>query len=78
MWYERYNIIVTSLSKDYLPSSWSAYHSTWVDQGIFIGTLGIFTAGVLIFFRFLPIIAISEVKSVLKFNTKQKAGHTKH
>ena len=66
MWYERYNIVVTSLAKDYLPSSWTVYHPTWVEVGIYIGTLGIFITGVLFFFRFIPMIAISEVKSVLK------------
>jgi len=66
MWYERFNIVVTSLAKDYLPSSWATYSPTWVEIGIFIGTLGIFASGVLTFFRFLPMIAISEVKSVLK------------
>ncbi|MDO9256526.1 MAG: NrfD/PsrC family molybdoenzyme membrane anchor subunit [Bacteroidales bacterium] len=66
MWYERFNIVVTSLSKDYLPSSWATYSPTWVEIGIYIGTIGIFTAGVLFFFRFVPMIAISEVKSVLK------------
>ena len=66
MWYERFNIVVTSLSKDYLPSSWATYSPTWVEIGIYIGTIGIFTTGVLFFFRFVPMIAISEVKSVLK------------
>jgi Ni/Fe-hydrogenase subunit HybB-like protein len=66
MWYERFNIVVTSLSKDYLPSSWTTYSPTWVEIGIYIGTIGIFTIGVLLFFRFVPMIAISEVKSVLK------------
>jgi Ni/Fe-hydrogenase subunit HybB-like protein len=66
MWYERFNIVVTSLSKDYLPSSWTTYSPTWVEIGIYIGTIGIFTTGVLFFFRFVPMIAISEVKSVLK------------
>jgi Ni/Fe-hydrogenase subunit HybB-like protein len=66
MWYERFNIVVTSLSKDYLPSSWTTYSPTWVEIGIYVGTLGIFTIGVLMFFRFVPMIAISEVKSVLK------------
>jgi molybdopterin-containing oxidoreductase family membrane subunit len=54
------------LSKDYLPSSWTTYSPTWVEIGIYIGTIGIFTIGVLLFFRFVPMIAISEVKSVLK------------
>ncbi|MBK7212676.1 MAG: polysulfide reductase NrfD [Bacteroidales bacterium] len=66
MWYERYNIVVTSLAKDYLPSSWTVYSPTWVEIGIYIGTLGIFVSGVLLFFRYIPMIAISEVKSVLK------------
>jgi len=66
MWYERFNIVVTSLAKDYLPSSWTSYSPTWVEICIYLGTIGIFTIGVLFFFRFIPMIAISEVKSVLK------------
>ena len=66
MWYERFNIVVTSLANDYLPSSWTTYSPTWVEISIFIGTIGIFSTGVLFFFRFVPMIAISEVKSVLK------------
>ena len=66
MWYERFNIVITSLANDYLPSNWTTYSASWVEIGIFVGTIGIFAAGVLTFFRFLPMIAISEVKSVLK------------
>lgn len=66
MWFERYNIIVTSLAKDYLPSSWTEYHPTWVEIGFYVGTLGLFAAGVLLFFKYIPMIAISEVKGVLK------------
>jgi Ni/Fe-hydrogenase subunit HybB-like protein len=66
MWYERFNIVVTSLANDYLPSAWTTYSPSWVEIGIYIGTIGIFTIGVLFFFRFVPMIAISEVKSVLK------------
>lgn len=76
MWYERYNIVVTSLAKDYLPSSWTVYHPTWVEVGIYIGTLGIFITGVLLFFRFIPMIAISEVKSVLKPTSLNKYSKT--
>ncbi|TNF44626.1 MAG: hydrogenase [Bacteroidetes bacterium] len=72
MWYERYNIIVTSLSRDYLPSSWVSYSPTWVEVGFFIGTIGLFLVGVLLFFRFIPMIAISELKSVAKFDKPQK------
>jgi molybdopterin-containing oxidoreductase family membrane subunit len=66
MWYERFNIVVTSLANDYMPSSWTTYSPSWVEISIYLGTLGFFTTGVLFFFRFLPMIAISEVKSVLK------------
>lgn len=72
MWYERYNIVVTSLANDYLPSSWSTYLPTWTEIGIFVGTLGIFGMGVLIFFRFIPMIAISEVKGVLNATKDDK------
>ncbi len=80
MWFERFNIVVTSLSHDYLPANWATYSPTWVEVGFFTGTLGMFFAGVLLFFRFIPIIAISEVKSVSKYNKPRKdyirnAGH---
>lgn len=65
MWFERYNIIVTSLAKDYLPSSWTTYSPSIVEVGVFVGTLGIFATGVLLFFRYIPMLAISEVKSSL-------------
>lgn len=68
MWFERFNIVVTSLSRDYLPSGWAPYSPSWVEVGFFIGTLGMFIAGVLLFFRYIPMIAISEIKSVAKFD----------
>ena len=64
MWFERFNIVITSLSKDYLPSAWVSYTPTWVEVGTYVGTIGIFLAGVLMFFRFIPMIAVSEVKAV--------------
>jgi len=79
MWFERFNIVVTSLSKNYLPASWAEYHPTWVEIGFFVGTLGMFSAGVLLFFRYIPQIAIAEVKMISKYNTQQtdhlKPGH---
>jgi Ni/Fe-hydrogenase subunit HybB-like protein len=66
MWFERYVIVVTSLSKDFLPSSWASYTATTVEVAVFIGTLGIFAFGVLLFFRYVPMIAISEVKGINK------------
>jgi len=65
MWFERFVIIVSSLSADFLPSSWDYYTPTLVDVGIFIGSFGLFFTFFLIFLRFVPMIAISEVKGVL-------------
>lgn len=73
MWFERYVIVVTSLSKDYLPSSWATYHPTIYDKALFIGTLGIFFLGILFFFRFIPMMAVSELKGILK-DTSFKKG----
>lgn len=66
MWFERFVIIVTSLHRDYLPSSWTMFHPTFVDLGIFIGTIGIFFTLFLIFSRTFPVIALSELKTILK------------
>jgi molybdopterin-containing oxidoreductase family membrane subunit len=66
MWFERYVIIVTSLTKDYLPSNWSSYTPSIIEIGIYIGTLSIFGLGVLLFIRYIPMMAISELKTVLK------------
>lgn len=80
MWFERFNIVVTSLSRGYLPSSWVSYSPSLVEVGFFVGTLGIFITGVLLFFRFVPMIAISELKSVAKFDKPRKENlkHNNH
>jgi molybdopterin-containing oxidoreductase family membrane subunit len=65
MWFERFVIIVTTLKRDFLPGQWDDYHPTWVEIWTFIGTLGFFTMMFLLFLRFLPVIAMSEVKGVL-------------
>jgi molybdopterin-containing oxidoreductase family membrane subunit len=65
MWFERFVIIVTSLHRDFIPSAWGMYHPTWVEIWTFIGTFGIFLSLFLLFMRFLPMIAMSEVKIVL-------------
>jgi len=64
MWCERFIIIVTSLQQDFLPSSWDAYSPTWVDWGMYIGTLGFFCTLFLLFLKFLPAVAVSEVKEL--------------
>jgi molybdopterin-containing oxidoreductase family membrane subunit len=66
MWFERFVIIATTLARDYLPSSWSYYVPTWVEIGIFLGTLGLFFTLFLIFVRVAPVVAIAEIKSILK------------
>ncbi len=66
MWFERFVIIVTSLHRDFLPSSWSMYSPTWVEIGVYIGTFGLFFTLFFLFIRFFPVIAIAEIKSVLK------------
>ncbi len=74
MWFERFVIIATTLARDYLPSAWSYYIPTWVEIGIFIGTLGIFFTFFLLFTRIAPVVAIAEVKSILKSAGDQYTG----
>jgi len=72
MWLERYNIVITSLSKDFLPSNWVTYTPTIIDIGVFVGTIGLFACGVLLFMRYLPMMAISELKSVANIGGKKE------
>ena len=65
MWFERFVIIVTSLTRDFLPSAWGTYRATKWDYMTFVGTLGLFTALFLLFVRFLPMIPISEIRMML-------------
>jgi molybdopterin-containing oxidoreductase family membrane subunit len=66
MWFERFVIIVTSLHRDYLPSSWTMFQPTFVDAGIYIGTIGFFFVLFLLYSRSFPVIAQAEVKTILK------------
>jgi len=65
MWFERYVIIVTSLSRDFLPSSWGHFSPTLYDYGILSLGFGLFFTCVLLFVRFLPSVAMAELKSVV-------------
>ncbi|MCB1233817.1 MAG: polysulfide reductase NrfD, partial [Verrucomicrobiae bacterium] len=65
MWFERFVIIPTSISIDFLPGQWGIYHPSWVEMLMFAGTFGLFLSLFLLFLRFLPVIAIAEVKGVL-------------
>jgi molybdopterin-containing oxidoreductase family membrane subunit len=66
MWFERFVIIVTSIHRDYLPSSWSMFYPTSIDIGVFLGTIGLFFAFFLLFARYFPVLALNELKSILK------------
>jgi molybdopterin-containing oxidoreductase family membrane subunit len=65
MWFERFVIVVTSLYRDFLPSSWGTYRATKWDYATYVGTLGLFTALFLLFVRFLPMIPMNEIKMML-------------
>ncbi|MEX2602163.1 MAG: NrfD/PsrC family molybdoenzyme membrane anchor subunit [Balneolaceae bacterium] len=65
MWFERFVIAVTSLSQDYLPSSWGYYSPTIWDVLTYIGTFGLFFTFFLLFLRFLPMVAVAEIKNVM-------------
>ncbi len=65
MWFERF-VIIMSVQRDYLPSSWSMFYPTFVDLGIYIGTIGIFLTMYLLYGRYFPVLALNEVKTILK------------
>ena len=67
MWFERFVIIVTSIYRDYLPSSWSVYYSPSIwEIGFYLGTFGLFFTCFFLFAKYFPTIAIAEIKYVLK------------
>ena len=65
MWLERFVIVITSLHRDYLPSSWSMYYPTLWDWATFAGTIGLFLALLFLFLRFLPMISIFEMRTLV-------------
>ncbi len=75
MWYERYVIIVTTLERHFMPGSWRTFDATWVDNWTFIGTFGFFLMNFLLFLRFLPVIAIAEVKGVVPQSNPHHDDH---
>jgi len=76
MWFERFVIIASSLHRDFLPASWGYFRPTWVDICTFAGTIGLFLTLFLLFLRFLPVIAMSEIKGVLhQQNLQAKGAH---
>ena len=65
MWLERFTIVVTSLHRDFLPSSWGMYYPTFWDWATFVGTIGLFVALLFLFLRFLPMISIFEMRELV-------------
>jgi molybdopterin-containing oxidoreductase family membrane subunit len=65
MWLERFIIVVVSLTRDFVPSSFGRYYPTWDDWSILLGTLGFFAACMFLFLRVLPAVSISELKTLI-------------
>lgn len=78
MWFERFVIVVTSLSRDFLPASWGYFVPTAVDFGLLIGSFGLFFTLVLLFTKTLPVVSIAEVKAVLDHAQPKHHGGHKH
>jgi molybdopterin-containing oxidoreductase family membrane subunit len=77
MWLERYVIVVTSLHRDFLPSSWGMYHGTVWDYATFYGTLGLFLSLVFLFIRFLPVISITEMRELVYETEQERAARAR-
>ena len=70
MWLERFIIVVVSLHRDYLPSSWDMYVPTFWDWSTFFGTIGLFAALMFLFIRLLPVISIFEMREMVEEGTR--------
>jgi Ni/Fe-hydrogenase subunit HybB-like protein len=75
MWFERFVIIVSSLSRDFLPANWGYFTPTWVDMLTFAGSFGLFFTLFLLFCRFLPMVAMAEVKAVMPHALLERGHH---
>ena len=71
MWFERFVIIVTSLHRDYLPSSWAMFYPTIYDVGLYLFTFGLFFTLFFLFAKFFPVINMFEIKSILKSSSEK-------
>jgi Ni/Fe-hydrogenase subunit HybB-like protein len=76
MWLERFIIVVTSLHRDYLPSSWGMYYPTWVDWFILFGSIGLFLSLLFVFVRLLPMISIFEMRTLVPSPAKVRAARS--
>jgi molybdopterin-containing oxidoreductase family membrane subunit len=75
MWFERFVIVIT-LHADFLPSSWGYYRPTWVDIWTYVGTFGLFGTFFLLFLKYLPQLAIAEVKGVMPEANPHRHDHS--
>ena len=73
MWLERFVIVVTSLTRDYMPSAWGMYYPTIWDWATYIGTLGLFMTLMFLFIRSLPMIAVAEMRQLV---AEPAGGHS--
>jgi molybdopterin-containing oxidoreductase family membrane subunit len=73
MWLERFVIVVTSLARDFLPSSWDTYAPTRYEVGLYVGSLGLFLALLFLFIRFLPMISIFEMRTLVPAGEEKRA-----
>jgi molybdopterin-containing oxidoreductase family membrane subunit len=78
MWFERFVIIVTSIHRDYTPGAWGEFHPSVTDIGFFVGTLGIFFTLFLLFARYFPVLALNELKTILKVSGESYKNSDKH
>ena len=78
MWLERFVIVVTSLHRDFLPSSWGRYSPTVWDWGLYVGTIGLFLSLLFLFLRFLPMISIFEMRTLVPTTIRsvRPSGHS--
>ena len=77
MWLERYVIVVTSLTRDYIPGAWGMYHGAVADYSMYYGTIGLFFALLFLFIRVLPVISIAEMRELVA-ETRERNGGEEH
>jgi len=78
MWLERFNIIFTSLAREYDPAAWGGYNFSWIDVGITIGAFGWFGMWMTLFIKFFPAVAICEIKEILPYPLRDKHALDHH
>ena len=74
MWLERFVIVVTSLHRDFLPSSWGMFYPTRWDWATYVGSIGLFLALLFLFLRFLPMISIFEMRALVARKEAESCG----